>query len=98
MSNYLITGAGSDLSKAVIEMVAKPGDYFFLQSFKDGDSLKEYLDGMEVGTVASVALEMAETNQSIQGYHDGIFWERNAPNQQTIKEATLKKHKQNRLI
>jgi len=45
MSNYLITGAGSDLSKAVIEMVAKPGDYFFLQSFKDGDSLKEYLDG-----------------------------------------------------
>ena len=44
MSNYLITGAGSDLSRAVIEMVARPGDYFFLQSFKDGDSLKEFLD------------------------------------------------------
>lgn len=45
---------------------------------------------------AEKRLEMAETNQSIQGYHDGIFWERNAPNHQTIKEATLKKHKQNR--
>ncbi len=48
MSTYLVTGAGSDLARAVIRRIARKGDRFILQSYMDSAPLLEEMKSLGI--------------------------------------------------
>ncbi|MCS6988068.1 MAG: site-specific DNA-methyltransferase, partial [Chloroherpetonaceae bacterium] len=41
--------------------------------------------------LAAKRLDIAERDQSIQGYEDGVFWERNSLHEQTKRKTAAKR-------
>lgn len=88
--------------KLVAKMIlasSRPGDFVFDPFFGSGTTcvvakkLKRTFSGIErepeYCQMAVKRLQRAETNDAIQGYHDGAFWERNSlADQNQVKTAS----------
>lgn len=82
---------------------SKPGDFIFDPFFGSGTTcvvakkLKRTFSGVEQETeycqMAVKRLTLAESDDIIQGYHDGYFWERNSLADQKQSRATKKDQK-----